>query len=176
MSSQDVSTHSDRPEWTEERLQDEVAIVGGHVEALTQRLREHVREQLEAECTGAAKEWIDRAFHALLSELPGEETQDLSNLEHARNQATSSLQRALSKESRAPEPSAEEVLEHTRELAQCLVSNWVTDVKLAARRHKGAPVELDADWQVVGSSRSVTEASRCSPPTPRLCASNGINI
>ena len=145
-----------RPEWTEEALAREASILTSHVDALSSLLREHVASHLEAECAATVipEESIDSAYRALLAELPDADALHTADLEQARHQAIASLRESLERSEAAVRPTAEEVLAHTRELAQCVVSNWLSLIKLSHRRaHRASrTLVLDDAWLPEGAS------------------------
>ena len=156
VSTETPSSRPPRPEWTEEALAREASILTGHVDALSSLLREHVAKHLEAECAATVipEEWIDNAYQALLTELPDANACHTADLEQARRQAIASLRESLERSEPAVRPAAEEVLAHTRELAQCVVSNWLSLIKLSHRRaHRaGRVLVLDDAWLPEGAS------------------------
>jgi hypothetical protein len=151
-----------RPEWTEEDLAREAALLQNHVTALKQRIQTHVGKHLKEECAAqeVSKEWINAAYHALSAELSPEDVQHEADLEQARHQAIASLCRAIGKEGPKLLPTEEEIDAHAQELAQCVVGNWLSLIKLAQRpaARAGKTLVLNSEW--LPDERSAADLSR----------------
>jgi hypothetical protein len=157
MTSKRVSA-STPPEWAAKELQQEFAITHGFVNELYERLYPHVAKALLAECAPslASEKWIDAAYHALLAELPEEDSKGFAELEEARRQAKASLREAIEKNQPLLTPTNDDFATHTQELAQCVVSNWLAAIKLSWRRasRAGEELRLEGPWLLpAGSSQ-----------------------
>lgn len=139
------STRS-RPEWKPEDLARNHEIVEKHTTGLAAGLASHVRQMLEKEARTeeVSQSLIDDAYYALRAALPERDARDLEALKAARQQAIESLDRTM----RLDVVSQEEVEDHARAVARCMVTNWLFLIKLRYQdQHRmGNPVLLNSTF------------------------------
>jgi hypothetical protein len=107
-----------------------------------------------------SKEWTDSAF-AVLNDLllshEAEGTQQHRELETAREELRLQLKEEIGQE--IPCPSKDECLEHATELAQCIVANWVTLIRLA-RRNRAVRGVLELPNDALPKGATIDQLSR----------------
>src|SRR4051812_33859859 len=107
-------------------------IYDGHVAAITPRFAPLLADGLDAldPKTLISEEWIGSAYDALLSELPPEDAH-CPELVEARRQAVQSLEKWVDQKAPLSEDARQELLAQANQLAQLIVSNWITLIKRA---------------------------------------------
>jgi hypothetical protein len=144
-------------EWSEKDFARESEIISRHVAGVFDRIVEQVGRSLAAESapSQASEQWIDAAYRALLAELPGEVIDTHSaDLLAARIAAKKSLRTSLEQHVPFGLPDEGQVNEHAREVAQCVVSNWLALINRAVRRARREDRELvlESNWLPSGNT------------------------
>ena len=117
----------------------------GQVSQLAGRLEPDVKVWLEREASPElAKEWVDEATHALNAIAP--ELRELEQRQEFRD-ALARVQSELSGQVLRDviRPTDDEIHGHARELAQCVLANWLSSLEHAKQDNPGKALSLSAN-------------------------------